>query len=367
MQKTHGLYNAILLCNIAFLFSNPIQARSVHRPEKNYGAYITVKPTNIEKCNDWVSVQKIQKYPKEYALVEEGFLESKYLQFDPLINRFNKKRFYEHMLPKQILAFRNGKGFVDTEILQKKADHLIKELQSGKKKHFKDFSMLTYKDFNFKTQSGMLILKYKDYPFVLKLFIEHPHTIVQPFSKSFQTACQFVLGGNLKHLTGFTRIDNLLDARAALKKDPEYSVLIDFPRKWYYLPTDENWLKVTWHNKHKKSTTTVKFPSVYGLIADFIEVDKDKEKKYKALLRQKTMEVVNYLHYIIDAHEGNFIFEKNSDKIVIIDTEHFPTLTGLKKEMKATSYLGWYTELMNNFVKTHFLQNKQTQIKAQNK
>ena len=84
------------------------------------------------------------------------------------------------------------------------------------------------------------------------------------------------------------------------------------------------------------------------------------------MFNKKTMEIVNYLHYIIDPHEGNFLFEKGSNKVVIIDTEHFPTMIGLKKEMHATNYFSWYLEMGINFMKNHFFQTKKDLIIAQN-
>jgi len=363
MKKISSIYK---LCLVLLTSFHLTLGRSIHRPTKNYGAYITVSCSNCHEALKWKSINEAGFSNKRCPVASaEGKLESKFLKLEPLKNKFNASSFYKNLLPKDgALEFRNGKGTVQTATLQKFAEELIEELQQNKK-HFTHFTVLKKNYYSFKNQSGLLILKYKDYPFVLKVFVEHAHTLVQPFSKSLEAGCMFVLGGNMRHLSGFTRIDNLLDAHLAIIKDPEYRQYIDFPRKWFLLPNQENWLEVAWHNKHKNTITHMKFPSVYCIVADYIEMDKHKHHKYRSWLNKKTMEIVNYLHYIIDPHEGNFLFEKNTNKIVIIDTEHFPTMVGLKKEMHATNYFAWYLELMANFIRTHFLQSKQDQINSQ--
>ena len=353
-------------CLLFLASSDCIFARSIHRPEKTYGAYITVNCSNRDEALKWNSIKALQASEKRCsAQAAAGKLESKFLKLEPLKNKFNPTSFYNNILPRnQAILYRNEKGTVQGEALQQLAEELIAELQQGKK-HFKHFNVLTKNYFSFKNQSGLIILKYKDYPFVLKVFVEHANTLVEPFSKSFEAGCMFMMGGNMRHLTGFTRIDNLHDAKAAIIKDPEYRQYIDFPRKWFLLPTQENWLEIDWHNKQKNSVTHIRFPSVYCIVADYIEMDKHKHHKYKSWLNKKTMEIVNYLHYIIDPHEGNFLFEKGSNKIVIIDTEHFPTMVGLKKEMHATNYFSWFLEMGTNFFKTYFLQSKKDQINSQ--
>ncbi len=353
------------LCLFLLASSDCIIARSVHRPEPNHIASIKVYFSNCTEALKWKSVKALQN-SKKFCDVIYGELESRFLKLEPLKNKFNATSFYNNLLPrKEVILYRNEKGTVQGEVLQQLAEGLIKELQDGKKS-FKHFTVLRTKYFNFKNQSGLLILKYKDYPFVLKIFVEHANTLVEPFSKSFHAGVMFMMGGNMRHLTGFTRIDNLYDAKAAIIKDPEYRQYIDFPRKWFILPTEENWLEIDWHNKQKNSITHIRFPSVYCIVADYIEIDKHKHQKYASWLNKKTMEIVNYLHYIIDPNEGNFLFEKGTNKIVIIDTEHFPTMIGLKKEMHATNYFSWYIEMMVNFIKNHFLQTKQDLIRSQN-
>lgn len=355
------------LCLLLFASFNCIFARSIHRPEPQHIASITVRE-NCDEALKWKSIKETLESSEKMCRekVASGNLTSRFLKCEPLKNKFNPVSFYDNILPaNQTILYRNEQGTVQSETLQKLAETLIKELQEGKKS-FKHFIVLKKNYFNFKNQSGLLILKYKDYPFVIKVFVEHANTLVQPFSKSFEAGVMFMMGGNMRHLTGFTRIDNLHDAKAAILKDPEYRQYIDFPRKWFLLPTEENWLEIDWHNKSKNTITHIRFPSVYCIVADYIEMDKHKHHKYKSWLNKKTMEIVNYLHYIIDPHEGNFLFEKGTNKIVIIDTEHFPTMIGLKKEMHATNYFSWYVEMGVNFMKNHFFQTKKDLIKSQN-
>ncbi len=169
----------------------------------------------------------------------------------------------------------------------------------------------------------------------------------------------------MRHLSGFTRIHNLETARKALAKDPEYRYYLDFPRKWYWIPKTQPYLTIDWHDQHHNHHETIKLPGIYGIVCDYIETDTKIQHQEIHTLRQISIDVGNYLHNIIDSHVDNFVPEKNSNKIVIIDTEHFPTMVGLDKEMSANGYIQWWIELGGKYVKTAFLRTKQKRIQDQ--
>ena len=100
-------------------------------------------------------------------------------------------------------------------------------------------------------------------------------------------------------------------------------------------------------------------------MCDFITVDKELQQQEFYALRQISIDVTKYLHYLIDPHDDNFVPEINSNKIVIIDTEHFPTVAGLDKDMNASGYNQWYLELMRKAAKRLLWRTKQERIQDQ--
>ena len=76
------------------------------------------------------------------------------------------------------------------------------------------------------------------------------------------------------------------------------------------------------------------------------------------VLKKMSIEISNYLNFLLDPHEGNAI-EKDTDKIVIIDTEHFPTMMGIKTKMQARNYINWLMQLSGQYIKAKFGRNKE--------
>ncbi|MGZ6251245.1 MAG: hypothetical protein ACXWL2_04395 [Candidatus Chromulinivorax sp.] len=344
------LYILLIIINLHSL----IFSRSIHRKPNSTIPYITVSSENKEYAHKWVhsnSEKKIHKF------------QNKYLRLKTL-KTFEKSNIRKQLLPNHPINYRKGNGAVDPQILKQENEILLQEILDGKK-HFTYFTVLSDVAFNYKNNSGFIALKYNNYPFVLKLFIEHPDTFIQPFNKGFKAKGLFVLNGNMRHLSGFTRIPNLEQAKKLLAKDAQYRYYLDFPRKWYWIPKKEYSLTINWYDDNNQHYETLKIPGVYGIVCDYIEVDKKIQKQEINTLRQISVDVGSYLHNIIDSNVENFVPEKDSNKIVIIDTEHFPTMTGLEKEMSANGYVQWYIELAGKYIKTAFLRSKQKRISDQ--
>ncbi len=176
-------------------------------------------------------------------------LRDSHLEEGPIFSVFNKDFFYKRMLPQGTITFRNEptKKIQGTH-LSALIDQLLVELKAKKKK-LTDFTLLKAQDFNYREFCGLLVLKFKNYPFVLKLFIEHPKSFVQPYNKGLEPGVFFVMGGGImRHLTGFTRIKNLEDINTLLQSDPYWSQIVDTPRKWHWLPKDVRGFNVEGRN-----------------------------------------------------------------------------------------------------------------------
>ena len=335
----------------------------MHREPNPTIPYITVTESDPEYTAKWLYTEK-KNQNKSIKKKSVHKLQNKFLRLKTLKKPFENSNFKKHTLPNGLIKYRKNDTTVHTNILKEQNELVLQEILSGEK-CFTNFTILKDADFNYTNMSGLMILKYKDFPFVLKLFIEHSHTFIDPLNKGFKASGLFVLNGNMRHLSGFTRIHNLEVARKALAKDPEYRYYLDFPRKWYWIPQSQPHLTINWHDPNNNHHETIKIPGIYGIVCDFIEADKKIQQQEIHTLRQISIDVGNYLHNILDSHVENFVPEKNSNKIVIIDTEHFPTMVGLEKEMSSNGYIQWYLELAGKYVKTAFLRTKQERIKDQ--
>lgn len=308
---------------LSILYSlNIISTRSIFRP---------VDPLTPEIITRW------QTGKKSYSFKD------KYLEQEAIFKKFDYNYIINHKLPLGFITYRNSKSKkVKGLILDKLANNLLKELYS-KKKDYKDFKVLKDNDFDRKNISGNLILKYKNYPFVLKLFIETPKSFTSPFSKGWQPACFFLMSGGInRYLSGFTRIKNLEWIKDRISKSEEYKDIIDFPRKWFWLPKKNRWFELTGKNITLPEQTII-LPSIYGIIADSIN-----KASFNPIFKKDPkfgLKLSYYLSSRLDPNFENFMYEKETGKIVIIDTEHFPSMVGLKNPTKFKSYTDWYLKL----------------------
>ena len=347
----------LLIIFLAMITTFDANCRSVHRPSNPTIPYITVTATNKDYAQVWrkSTVEKPKSVNK---------LQNKFLRLKTLKKPFETSGFKKHLLPYGNLKFRKGEGSVHTNVLKAQNELVLKEILEGDKE-FTDFTVLKDRDFNYKSLSGLIVLKNKKYPFVLKLFIERPETFIEPLQKGAEAGWIFILSGNMRHLSGFTRINNLENAKKALSKDPEYRHYIDFPRKWYWMPQSQPMLNINWHDTYNNHFETIKIPSIYGVVCDCIDIDRELQQQEFYTLRKISIDVAMYLNYLIDPHDDNFVPEKNSSKIVIIDTEHFPTVAGLDNGMNANGYNQWYLELMGRTAKRLLWRSKQERIQDQ--
>ncbi len=268
-----------------------------------------------------------------------------HLQEGPYFNLFDQNYFFSHLLPSGSISFRNNP---DKTVTGKQLSLLVEELLQEveqKKTHYRHFTILKRRDFNTHDQTGLIIAKFNDYPFVLKIFIETPKSFVEPLSKGFETTGLFLLGGGItRHLSGFTRIKNLERLQKKVQTDPYWSKIVEFPRKWYWLPQNPRWMEITGKNMGPEKERTTTIPAIYGLICDYIQV----ERMYSLLNhedRKIAMQLSNFLEQQIDPHINNYAVEKETKKIVPIDTEHFPTMVGYDVPPPCNNYVQWYCQL----------------------
>ena len=271
-------------------------------------------------------------------------------------------------MPQKPITFRNNPSrTVERKTLIKLIEALLLEIKH-KKRRFTHFTILKHSNFNRRKQCGLLVLKFKDYPFVLKLFIEQPKTFVNPHCKGSENVFFFYMaGGSNRHIMGFTRIKNRELVTNELEKHPRWDHRVHMPRKWFWLPEDTKWLEITGSNMKNTNLKTL-IPGTYAIIADAIDLDREvhipgKEK------RSLIMHLCNDLHLFVDPHMDNFIITYDHSKqeftIVIIDTEHFPSVVGIKEEKHFSNHTEWFLYLAGKCFSDIYLRSKKDRITAQ--
>jgi hypothetical protein len=303
-----------------------------------------------------------------------GFtIKNSHLEEYPIF-RFNVEDLYQYKLPTGPITFGNNPHkAVLGNILAQLIEKLIQELHEHKKE-FTDFVVLQNKNYNGKLNCGLIVLKFKEYPFVLKLFIELPETFANPFGKGIEQMCFFYMaGGANRHITGLTRIKNAIIVNNKIATLPQWAGCVETPRKWLWMPNQLKWLEIIGHNIGGKKEIRTILPSIYAIVADAI----DMQHQYKMPTKQKkhiVMQLCNDLDVFIDPHYNNFTFLPNTNplstntrpyKIIIVDTEHFPTIVGLKKKKSFRNHHSWYLYLGSKCFKDTFLRTKRERRYAQ--
>lgn len=313
-----------------------IQARSIYRP---------IDPLMPEISVKWVGDS------------HEYILRKYHLEEYALFKLFDKNYFMQHILPEEPISLRtNPEKSVQRKQLTDLIDGLLDEIKEGKHT-FTHFTILQSKDYNFKKCNGLLIVKFNDYPFVVKLFVESPDSFVSPFDKGFEPIFFFFMAGGVnRHLTGFTRIKNREIIKQRLAKSPWVNDM-DIPRKWHWVPHNSRWIEIRGKNIGNVKERSIQFPGTYCIIADAIEAERNLSL-LSGTDKKRAMDLCNFLDIWIDPHMKNFMIEKGTGKFVIVDTEHFPTVVGLREKISFNSYTEWYLYLAGKCWRNAFMQNK---------
>jgi hypothetical protein len=263
---------------------------------------------------------------------------------------FDRNHFFQHLLPDGPISYRSHpeKTVLGTtlSILVKEAVNEIISLKPGYKPTFSSFKVLKMRDINRTDHTGLYILKFNNYPFVVKIFIESPKNFFRPGNKGFETACFYYMGGGVnRHLTGFTRIKNLEEIQEIVQKDSHWSQRLSFLRKWFWLPEKPIWITFRGYNIGPYPCIQATIPAIYAIICNEIEWERTfSMKNYED--RKEAISLSNFLSQRIDLHINNFVIERETGKLIIIDYEHFPSVVGIKETRRCSGYFQWYSTLV---------------------
>jgi hypothetical protein len=302
---------------------------------------------------------------------KKGISRSNWAYKKSIFTTFNRDYFYNHLLPKNHVDDINNPAIqIDCRILNKLIEHLLKEIKKHKKQ-YANFEILKDRNFNRHQRCGLLILKFKNYPFVLKLFMETPKTFVDPYCKGSDNQFFFYMSGGMnRHIAGLTRVRNLELVKNQIDSHPRWNNKIITPRKWYWIPQKHRWIEIRGHNIGTEKEISALLPSVYAIVADALDTKEDAPLLSMPKRSELVMQLCMDLNLFVDPHGDNFIVKHNTElddyTISIVDTEHFPSLVGLKEQPFFTNHLEYYVYLGTKYFQDAFLQTKFDRKAAQN-
>lgn len=270
-----------------------------------------------------------------------------------IFGRYNHDYLFSHQLP-NVVSYRNHpEQSVSRTELEAALERFVAELfQSKSKGHarFSEVKVLKDADWNYAKACGIIIVKFKAYPFVLKLARETPWTFVRPFSKGIVPTFFFAMGGGInRYLSNFTRGMNRDAIEEIVQQNEKWRDKVSMPRKWFWVPKDVRWFTIVGRN-FGPEPISISLPSINGFVCD--EIVKEREFSiWNRQDRETALELSKLFKNRLDSHICNFLIEKETGKITFIDTEHFASITGLKEYVDFTSYTDWYSKLARNCLK----------------
>lgn len=274
-------------------------------------------------------------------------LQHQNLEVGPMFTNYDHDYLHSHTLPEGLIAPRDPSvpAFSGADVI-KVLEKFVEELRKSYKlrAQYDDVIIIKKKDYNPRSHAGLIIVKLKKYPVVAKIFIESPASFASPFSKGLEPTVFFMMGSINRHMSGFLRIKNAETIRELIAQDPYWNTRVDIPRKWFWTPEHQQFLEISSNNLGTREHR-VTLPSVYAVIADAIVPDEHfniLNKNHRA----KALELCHFLGIRVDPHINNFMIEKGSKKLILVDTEHFPSMVGLREPFVFDTYGDWYCKLV---------------------
>ena len=303
-------------------------------------------------------------------------VQTPYVRYHPLFT-FKTDDFQKYALPDVISYVHDPKKYMSKKRLSYLIECAIDEIRQlkkkiRKKKELTHFTVIQHKNFNYKRSCGLIVLKFKAYPLILKLFMEKPSTFLAFRSTGIEPTFFFYMGGGAnRHLSGFTRIKNKEVIEKKIAQYDHWKKWITIPRKWFWLPEKQQDMVLTAQNLAGHDTVTTRIPGIYAVIADEIDLETNVIDIPHKTRSGAIMHICNDLDMFIDPHEKNFVFVRDGNtgrfKIIIVDTEHFPKMVGLLHEKSFKNHSEWYAYLAGKCFKDMFLQTKRDLFNAQGK
>ena len=274
-------------------------------------------------------------------------------------NVYDQEFYSNKMFPSDQILHCNRDEKVNSSAVRYEIEKVIKKIFRSKKRcSLSNAHILKDSDFNYRSSAGLVVVKLKQYPFILKIYRETPQTFCSPCSKGLVPTFVFRTGnGATRHLSGLTRIPMRDVLENLLENMPAWKDRIVLPRKWLWLPDDLRWLYISGDSDLFSFNAWI--PSVYVIVCDSIEIERSLSFLNEAD-RTLAIQIGQIFDNKIDSNIPNFVIQKGTGKIAIIDTEYFPLMLSLKNSFKAESYSNWLFQLAQMSAKKIVYLDKKT-------
>lgn len=295
-----------------------------------------------------------------------------HIQYYPFFQTYDKDFLDKHTLPNDLIEYRFKKStYFSGKQLQNDLAQLVIEIKA-KRRNYTHFKIIQNKNFNRKMICGLIILKHKKLPIIVKLFAETPKTLIYPRHKGIDPLCFFYMAGGVnRHFAGFTRIKNKEYIEHWATTHVEWKNRILLPRKWFWAPETQPSIIIEGHNLEEHNNACIKIPSLYAIIADYFPFKTAPE--YRSVKKNIIMKLCNDIKLYIDPHETNFFLIKNQTNtlptVSIVDTEHFPTMVGINtvQPPQFKNHIDWLMFLVNKCFHDMYLRTKSMRQHTRNK
>lgn len=281
-----------------------------------------------------------------------------------LFHAFDPMHVEKNYVPDHISSRNNPKKRISSQPIKDIITTITKQLLAGNRDHevFQKIKILKDSDFSKETQSGLIVFKLNDHPFVVKLFLESPQSLIKPHKKGVIQYGIFIMsGGGGRHISGLARIKNRNAIAEMLHENPFWRSRITLPRKWFYIPPQSRMIEICGKNIGPHSNSCTRIPSIYAIICD--EIQGEPLSLANANNRRLILALVKDSKSRLDPFVKNYMREKNG-AICIIDTEHFPSSMGIKRGQDLASYTGWYTSLALRYLYNAYGISKRARLKS---
>jgi hypothetical protein len=244
----------------------------------------------------------------------------------------------QHRLPKGPISFRyHPEQSVLAEDLQKEVEIIVAQV-TDKSFPLKNLCKLKDAEFNESLREGFLIIKMEKYPFVVKLFITSPKSFVHPMKITMMSALYFLVLKLNRHLFGLTRIRNRNLVMKKLQENSFWKSRVDAPRKWFWVAENSQSIVIATHFAQHPDRV-IEIPSIYAIIEDAIDFSSHLSL-WKERDRKLSLHLCNFLHHQVDSHPNSFVYEKETNKVVILDTEELPVVIKFfSRKVRFRSYM----------------------------
>lgn len=255
----------------------------------------------------------------------------------------------QHLLPAMHIPATTPHGKpIDGWQLHQELNQLVTSIQAGNP-DLNKYKVLKDAGFNFHNKTGLLVLKSKEQPVVIKLSLESPQTFTKPYNRGFELCAIFMISGSTPHMLGFTRLPTAERIYKKVRNTP-WESRITIPRKWYWKPENQPTLTIRTENIGKTKERSLQVPSVYAIICDAIEHEESAK-----IPMQDFLQLCTDTAYIFDPHLKNGIIERGTGKIALIDTEDGQAKMGFYEPVqRAKNYIQWYAWLTCRAVRRKF-------------